>query len=217
MRGFFQMLKKKKEVSLNWMILWVIKAEFGFIYSLKKIYYLISNSDCMQLIPLIGFMAFAAMGATTASIYFLLTKSDVMWVARELLSSNCFVFVLSHQRFECVVASVLFSVWIRPPIQNHGREWIHPSPKRWKKIQPILFCWWTLLRLNLSWDENRSFPSASESCWVIEEAMLLNKYTQSSLLSRQIDINVDACILMSSSASVAFYRIMTKLWNGLEM
>ncbi|XP_019742301.1 normal mucosa of esophagus-specific gene 1 protein isoform X2 [Hippocampus comes] len=43
MRGFFQMLKKKKE-----------------------------------LIPLIGFMAFAATGATTASIYFLFTKSDVI-------------------------------------------------------------------------------------------------------------------------------------------
>ncbi|XP_061607471.1 normal mucosa of esophagus-specific gene 1 protein [Phyllopteryx taeniolatus] len=43
MRGFFQMLNKKKE-----------------------------------LIPLIGFMAFAATGATTASIYFLLTKSDVI-------------------------------------------------------------------------------------------------------------------------------------------
>ncbi|XP_036391605.1 normal mucosa of esophagus-specific gene 1 protein [Megalops cyprinoides] len=43
MSGFFQMLKKKKE-----------------------------------LIPLIGFMAFAATGATSASIYFLLTKPDVI-------------------------------------------------------------------------------------------------------------------------------------------
>ncbi|XP_061739676.1 normal mucosa of esophagus-specific gene 1 protein [Nerophis ophidion] len=43
MRGFFQVLRKKKE-----------------------------------LIPLISFMAFAATGATTASIYFLLTKSDVI-------------------------------------------------------------------------------------------------------------------------------------------
>ncbi|XP_061889983.1 normal mucosa of esophagus-specific gene 1 protein-like [Entelurus aequoreus] len=43
MRGFFQMLRKKKE-----------------------------------LIPLIGFMTLAATGATTASIYFLLTKSDVI-------------------------------------------------------------------------------------------------------------------------------------------
>ncbi|XP_042345703.1 normal mucosa of esophagus-specific gene 1 protein [Plectropomus leopardus] len=43
MVGFFQMLRKKKE-----------------------------------LIPLIGFMAFAATGATTASIYFLLTKPDVI-------------------------------------------------------------------------------------------------------------------------------------------
>ncbi|XP_061669817.1 normal mucosa of esophagus-specific gene 1 protein [Syngnathoides biaculeatus] len=43
MRGFFQMLNKKKE-----------------------------------LIPLIGFMAFAATGAASASIYFLLTKSDII-------------------------------------------------------------------------------------------------------------------------------------------
>ncbi|XP_038556463.1 normal mucosa of esophagus-specific gene 1 protein [Micropterus salmoides] len=43
MVGFFQMLRKKKE-----------------------------------LIPLIGFMAFAATGATSASIYFLLTKPDVI-------------------------------------------------------------------------------------------------------------------------------------------
>ncbi|XP_077374419.1 normal mucosa of esophagus-specific gene 1 protein isoform X2 [Festucalex cinctus] len=42
MRGFFKMLKKRKE-----------------------------------LIPLIGLMAFAATGATTTAIYFLLTKSDV--------------------------------------------------------------------------------------------------------------------------------------------
>ncbi|XP_041848068.1 normal mucosa of esophagus-specific gene 1 protein [Melanotaenia boesemani] len=43
MGGFFQMLRKRKE-----------------------------------LIPLIGFMAFAATGATTASIYFLFTKPDVI-------------------------------------------------------------------------------------------------------------------------------------------
>ncbi|XP_070763878.1 normal mucosa of esophagus-specific gene 1 protein [Enoplosus armatus] len=43
MVGFFQMLRKKKE-----------------------------------LIPLIGFMAFAAAGATSASIYFLFTKTDVI-------------------------------------------------------------------------------------------------------------------------------------------
>lgn len=43
MVGFFQLLRKKKE-----------------------------------LIPLIGFMAFAATGATTASIYFLFTKPDVI-------------------------------------------------------------------------------------------------------------------------------------------
>ncbi|XP_072237384.1 normal mucosa of esophagus-specific gene 1 protein [Leuresthes tenuis] len=43
MSGFFQMLRKKKE-----------------------------------LIPLIGFMAFAATGATSAAIYFLLTKPDVI-------------------------------------------------------------------------------------------------------------------------------------------
>ncbi|XP_053721092.1 normal mucosa of esophagus-specific gene 1 protein [Synchiropus splendidus] len=43
MKGFFQMLSKKKE-----------------------------------LIPLIGFMAFAAMGATSAAIYFLFTKPDVI-------------------------------------------------------------------------------------------------------------------------------------------
>ncbi|KAJ8393107.1 hypothetical protein AAFF_G00067900 [Aldrovandia affinis] len=43
MSGFFQMLRKKKE-----------------------------------LIPLIGFMAFAAIFATSASIYFLLTKKDVV-------------------------------------------------------------------------------------------------------------------------------------------
>ncbi|XP_036073357.1 normal mucosa of esophagus-specific gene 1 protein [Oryzias melastigma] len=43
MSGFFQMLKKRKE-----------------------------------LIPLVGFMAFAAAGATTASLYFLFTKSDVI-------------------------------------------------------------------------------------------------------------------------------------------
>ncbi|KAM9860422.1 normal mucosa of esophagus-specific gene 1 protein [Aulostomus maculatus] len=43
MRGFFQMLRKKKE-----------------------------------LIPLIGFTAVAATGATSAAIYFLLTKPDVI-------------------------------------------------------------------------------------------------------------------------------------------
>ncbi|KAM9826492.1 normal mucosa of esophagus-specific gene 1 protein [Syngnathus typhle] len=43
MKGFFQMLKKKKE-----------------------------------LIPLIGFMALTATGATTASFYFLFTKTDVI-------------------------------------------------------------------------------------------------------------------------------------------
>ncbi|XP_033963591.1 normal mucosa of esophagus-specific gene 1 protein [Pseudochaenichthys georgianus] len=43
MVGFFQMLRKKKE-----------------------------------LIPLIGFMAFAAAGATSAAIYFLFTKPDVI-------------------------------------------------------------------------------------------------------------------------------------------
>ncbi|KAM8877005.1 normal mucosa of esophagus-specific gene 1 protein [Synchiropus picturatus] len=43
MKGFFQMLSKKKE-----------------------------------LIPLIGFMAFAAAGATSAAIYFLFTKPDVI-------------------------------------------------------------------------------------------------------------------------------------------
>uniref|UniRef100_A0A3P9NSI7 Chromosome 15 open reading frame 48 n=1 Tax=Poecilia reticulata TaxID=8081 RepID=A0A3P9NSI7_POERE len=31
-----------------------------------------------QLIPLVGFMAFAATGATSASMYFLFTKSDVI-------------------------------------------------------------------------------------------------------------------------------------------
>uniref|UniRef100_UPI0037E7B4C3 normal mucosa of esophagus-specific gene 1 protein n=1 Tax=Semicossyphus pulcher TaxID=241346 RepID=UPI0037E7B4C3 len=31
-----------------------------------------------ELIPLIGFMAFAATGATSAAIYFLLTKTDVI-------------------------------------------------------------------------------------------------------------------------------------------
>ncbi|XP_037646399.1 normal mucosa of esophagus-specific gene 1 protein [Sebastes umbrosus] len=43
MVGFFQMLRKKKE-----------------------------------LIPLIGFMAFAAVGATSAALYFLFTKNDVI-------------------------------------------------------------------------------------------------------------------------------------------
>ncbi|XP_033844704.1 normal mucosa of esophagus-specific gene 1 protein [Periophthalmus magnuspinnatus] len=43
MKGFMQLLKKKKE-----------------------------------LIPLIGFMAFAAAGATTASLYFLFTKTDIV-------------------------------------------------------------------------------------------------------------------------------------------
>ncbi|XP_040004092.1 normal mucosa of esophagus-specific gene 1 protein [Xiphias gladius] len=43
MVGFFQLLRKRKE-----------------------------------LIPLIGFMAFAATGATSAAIYFLLTKPDVI-------------------------------------------------------------------------------------------------------------------------------------------
>ncbi|XP_034077094.1 normal mucosa of esophagus-specific gene 1 protein [Gymnodraco acuticeps] len=43
MVGFFQMLRKKKE-----------------------------------LIPLIGFMAFAAAGATSAALYFLFTKPDVI-------------------------------------------------------------------------------------------------------------------------------------------
>lgn len=32
----------------------------------------------LQLIPLIGFMAFAATGATSAALYFLFTKPDVM-------------------------------------------------------------------------------------------------------------------------------------------
>ncbi|RVE74290.1 hypothetical protein OJAV_G00020510 [Oryzias javanicus] len=43
MSGFFQLLKKRKE-----------------------------------LIPLVGFMGFAAAGATAASLYFLFTKSDVI-------------------------------------------------------------------------------------------------------------------------------------------
>ncbi|XP_038139340.1 normal mucosa of esophagus-specific gene 1 protein [Cyprinodon tularosa] len=43
MSGFFQMLRKRKE-----------------------------------LIPLVGFMAFAATGATSASLYFLFTKPDVI-------------------------------------------------------------------------------------------------------------------------------------------
>ncbi|XP_018618945.1 normal mucosa of esophagus-specific gene 1 protein [Scleropages formosus] len=41
----------------------------GFINLLKK---------KKELIPLIGFMAFAATGATTASLYFLFTKPDVI-------------------------------------------------------------------------------------------------------------------------------------------
>ncbi|KAI1904092.1 hypothetical protein AGOR_G00002110 [Albula goreensis] len=41
----------------------------GFIQMLKK---------RKELIPLIGFMAIAATGATSASIYFLLTKPDVI-------------------------------------------------------------------------------------------------------------------------------------------
>ncbi|XP_029904256.1 normal mucosa of esophagus-specific gene 1 protein [Myripristis murdjan] len=41
----------------------------GFIQMLRK---------RKELIPLIGFMAFAATGATSASIYFLLTKPDVI-------------------------------------------------------------------------------------------------------------------------------------------
>ncbi|XP_017540298.1 normal mucosa of esophagus-specific gene 1 protein [Pygocentrus nattereri] len=41
----------------------------GFLQMLRK---------KKELIPLIGFMAFAATGATTASIYFLLTKPDVI-------------------------------------------------------------------------------------------------------------------------------------------
>ncbi|KAI4888563.1 hypothetical protein NFI96_014852 [Prochilodus magdalenae] len=41
----------------------------GFLQMLRK---------KKELIPLIGFMAFAATGATSASIYFLLTKNDVI-------------------------------------------------------------------------------------------------------------------------------------------
>ncbi|XP_008402832.1 normal mucosa of esophagus-specific gene 1 protein-like [Poecilia reticulata] len=41
----------------------------GFIQLLKK---------RKELIPLVGFMAFAATGATSASMYFLFTKSDVI-------------------------------------------------------------------------------------------------------------------------------------------
>ncbi|XP_005799809.1 normal mucosa of esophagus-specific gene 1 protein-like [Xiphophorus maculatus] len=41
----------------------------GFIQLLKK---------RKELIPLVGFMAFAATGATSASLYFLFTKSDVI-------------------------------------------------------------------------------------------------------------------------------------------
>ncbi|XP_036420483.1 normal mucosa of esophagus-specific gene 1 protein [Colossoma macropomum] len=41
----------------------------GFLQMLRK---------RKELIPLIGFMAFAATGATSASIYFLLTKPDVI-------------------------------------------------------------------------------------------------------------------------------------------
>ncbi|KAM4602657.1 normal mucosa of esophagus-specific gene 1 protein [Polymixia lowei] len=41
----------------------------GFIQMLRK---------KKELIPLIGFMAFAAAGATSAGIYFLLTKPDVI-------------------------------------------------------------------------------------------------------------------------------------------
>ncbi|MBN3296387.1 normal mucosa of esophagus-specific gene 1 protein [Amia ocellicauda] len=42
---------------------------FGFFQMLRK---------KKELIPLIGFMAIAATGATTASIYFLMTKTDVI-------------------------------------------------------------------------------------------------------------------------------------------
>ncbi|XP_059403316.1 normal mucosa of esophagus-specific gene 1 protein-like isoform X2 [Carassius carassius] len=41
----------------------------GFLQLLKK---------RKELIPLIGFVGFAALGAATASIYFLLTKPDVI-------------------------------------------------------------------------------------------------------------------------------------------
>ncbi|KAM4744924.1 normal mucosa of esophagus-specific gene 1 protein [Anableps anableps] len=41
----------------------------GFIQMLKK---------RKELIPLVGFMAFAATGATSASLYFLFTKPDVI-------------------------------------------------------------------------------------------------------------------------------------------
>ncbi|KAK3570088.1 hypothetical protein QTP86_010275 [Hemibagrus guttatus] len=41
----------------------------GFVQMLRK---------RKELIPLIGFMAFAATGATSACIYFLFTKSDVI-------------------------------------------------------------------------------------------------------------------------------------------
>ncbi|KAA0715317.1 Normal mucosa of esophagus-specific gene 1 protein [Triplophysa tibetana] len=41
----------------------------GFIQMLKK---------RKELIPLIGFVGFAALGATTAAIYFLFTKPDVI-------------------------------------------------------------------------------------------------------------------------------------------
>ncbi|XP_030622388.1 normal mucosa of esophagus-specific gene 1 protein [Chanos chanos] len=41
----------------------------GFISMLRK---------KKELIPLIGFVSLAALGATSASIYFLLTKSDVI-------------------------------------------------------------------------------------------------------------------------------------------
>ncbi|XP_012732568.1 normal mucosa of esophagus-specific gene 1 protein [Fundulus heteroclitus] len=41
----------------------------GFIQMLKK---------RKELIPLVGFMAFAAAGATSASLYFLFTKTDVI-------------------------------------------------------------------------------------------------------------------------------------------
>lgn len=60
----------------------------------------------LQLIPLVGIMAFAATGATTAALYFLFTKPDVMWVVSLLLYT-----LLWSITFNYIYSNLTFFGW----------------------------------------------------------------------------------------------------------
>lgn len=87
MVGFFQMLRKKKEVRLfqDEPLFTINRGFVAVILFHLHLFVICYHSNIFflflfpfQLIPLIGFMAFAAAGATSAAFYFLFTKTDVM-------------------------------------------------------------------------------------------------------------------------------------------